>query len=100
MYLDERDLVKRLKDQPFALVRVNTDGERSTLQRSIKDGEITWRCWWDGPKGPNCKQWKVRSFPIVYVLDRVGVIRFTDLRDTRLDRAVVTLLEESPRPKP
>jgi peroxiredoxin len=100
MYPDERDLVKRLKDQPFALVSVNTDGERSTLQKSIKDGEITWRCWWDGSDGPICKQWNVRSYPTVYVLDRAGVIRFTSRRGTSLDQAVMTLLGESPRPKP
>jgi peroxiredoxin len=99
MYPDERDLVKRLKDQPFALLSVSTDGERSTLQKSIKDGEITWRCWWDGSDGPICKGWNVRSYPTVYVLDREGVIRFKDRRGTSLDRAVMTLLEESPRPK-
>jgi thiol-disulfide isomerase/thioredoxin len=99
MYPDERDLVKRLKDQPFAIVSVNTDGERSTLQKSIKAGEITWRCWWDGPKGPICERWNILSYPTVYVLDRDGVIRFKDVRDTRMDRAVMTLLEESPRPK-
>ena len=98
MYPDERDLVKRLKDQPFVLVSVNTDGERSTLQKSIKDGEITWRCWWDGSDGPICQRWNVRSYPTVYVLDRAGVIRFKDRRGTSLDRAVMTLLEESPRP--
>ncbi len=100
MYPDERDLVKRLKDQPFALVSVNTDGERSTLQKSIKDGEITWRCWWDGSSGPICQRWNVRSYPTVYVLDRAGVIRFKDRRGTSLDSAVMTLLEESRRPKP
>jgi len=100
MYPDERDLVKRLKDQPFALVSVNTDGERSTLQKSIKDGEITWRCWWDGSVGPICQRWNVRSYPTVYVLDRAGVIRFKDRRGTSLDRAVMTLLEESTQPKP
>ena len=67
---------------------------------TFKDGEITWRCWWDGPSGPIRERWNVRSFPTVYVLDRAGVIRFTDRRGTSLDRAVMTLLEESPRPKP
>jgi thiol-disulfide isomerase/thioredoxin len=99
MYPDERDLVKRLKDQPFALVSVNTDGERSTLQKSIKDGQITWRCWWDGPNRPICQRWNVRSFPTVYVLDRAGVIRFTDRRGSSLDHAVMSLLEEAPGPK-
>jgi peroxiredoxin len=100
MYPDERDLVKRLKDQPFALVSVTTDADRSTLQQAIKDGEITWRCWWDGSSGPICEQWNIRSFPTVYVLDRAGVIRFTDRRGNSLDQAVKILLKESPPSKP
>ncbi len=77
MYPDERELVKRLKDKPFALLSVNTDSDRETLRKSIKDGEITWRCWWDGSmEGPICKEWNVSSFPSVYVLDGTGTIRF------------------------
>src|SRR5262249_33819875 len=61
MYPDERELVRRLKDKPFALLCVNTDQDRATLRKSIKDGEITWRCWWDGGlEGPICKEWNVR----------------------------------------
>jgi peroxiredoxin len=95
MYADERELVKELKDKPFALVSVNTDADRATLQKSIKDGEITWRCWWESStEGPICKSWNITSFPTVYVLDATGAIRRKDLRGPSLDEAVKTLLKE------
>jgi peroxiredoxin len=101
MYPDDRELVSRLKDKPFALLSVNTDEDRATLRKSIKDGEITWRCWWDGgQEGPICKDWNVTSFPTVYVLDGRGIIRFKHVRGPSLDDAVATLLkasEASPR---
>jgi peroxiredoxin len=95
MYPDERELVKQLKDKPFALLSVSTDADLATLQQSIKDAEITWRCWWDGGReGPICKEWNITSFPTVYVLDGSGTIRFKDVRGPSLDEAVNRLLKE------
>jgi peroxiredoxin len=95
MYPDERELVKQFKDKPFALLSVSTDAERATLQKSIKDAEITWRCWWEGGlEGPICKSWNITSFPTVYVLDGTGTIRFKDVRGPSLEDAVKTLLKE------
>jgi thiol-disulfide isomerase/thioredoxin len=95
MYPDERELVKRLKNSPFALLSVNTDADRATLQKSIKDAEITWRCWWEGGlEGPICKNWNITSFPTVYVLDGTGAIRFKNVRGSSLDDAVKFLLKE------
>ena len=48
MYPQERELVSRLKDKPFALLAIDTDTERQTLRKAISAGEVTWRCWWDG----------------------------------------------------
>jgi thiol-disulfide isomerase/thioredoxin len=103
MYPDERELVKRLKDKPFALLSVNTDADLETLRKSIKGGEITWRCWWEsGREGPICKNWNVTSFPTVYVLDRTGAIRFKDVRGPSLGVLVETLLKDTEvsTPKP
>jgi thiol-disulfide isomerase/thioredoxin len=95
MYPDERELVKRLSDKPFVLLSINTDADRATLQKSIKDGEITWRCWWEsGLQGPICEKWNITSFPTVYVLDGIGTIRFKNLRGPDLDEAVKNLLRE------
>ena len=100
MYPQERNLVAQQKDKPFALVSVDTDKDLATLKKSITDGEVTWRCWWDGgTDGPITTRWGVISFPSIFVLDNSGVIRFKDLRGDDLDRAVATLLREPSREK-
>jgi len=101
MYPGERDLARRLKDRPFAILSVNTDEDKETLRRSIKAGEVTWRCWWDGAiDGPICTAWNVRSFPTVYVLDAKGVIREKQLRGEQLDAAVEKLVAETAAARP
>src|SRR5262249_54849209 len=71
MYAQERELVTKLADRPFALVSVNTDQERETLAKAIASGGITWQCWWDGGiTGPITSRWGITAFPTVYVLDR------------------------------
>lgn len=93
MYPQERDLLERHKAEPFAIVSVDTDKEKEALLRSIRDGQVTWRCWWDGgTDGPITTAWGISSFPSIFVLDREGVIRFKDVREEALDRAVQSLL--------
>ena len=96
MYPQERELVARLAGQPFALVSVTTDAEVATLKKSIAEGEITWRCWWDGGMGgPIATRWGVSAFPSIFVLDRAGVIRFKDVRGPALEDAVKSLMGEA-----
>jgi peroxiredoxin len=96
MYPQERMLVARMKDQPFALLSVNTDKDPESLRKSIASSEITWRCWSDGgTTGPITTRWGIERFPAIFVLDRFGQIRFKDVRGDELDRAVDTLLGES-----
>ena len=96
MYPQERALVAKLKDKPFALVSVSTDADVETLRKSIASGEITWRCWWDGAGGPITTRWGISSFPSVFVIDKSGVIRFKDVRGEEMDKAVASLLGEIP----
>jgi thiol-disulfide isomerase/thioredoxin len=90
----ERTLVERLKDKPFALIGVNTDDKRETLAAVEQKEKMTWRAWWDGPDGEIAFKWNIRYFPTVYVLDHKGVIRFKDVHDKDLDKAVDQLLTE------
>ena len=48
MYPHERSLVKRLEKQPFALLGINSDKDRTKLKEVMKEQQITWRSWWDG----------------------------------------------------
>lgn len=94
----EREMVKRLADQPFTLLGINSDSSRSALQKILKEQNITWPQIYDGTpsKGPIANKWNVHGWPTIYVLDHEGVIRHRDLRDTQLEDAVVELLGKVP----
>jgi len=97
MYPHERSLVKRMEGKPFALLGINSD-PKDELRKAMKKENITWRSWWDGgdTDGPIQRQWNIRGWPTVYVLDHKGVIRFEGVRDKALDQAVDQLLAEIP----
>lgn len=95
MYAHEREMVEQLKDKPFALLGVNGD-EPDRAKRTIKGGAVTWRSWLDGPTGPIVEQYKIRSWPTIYVLDKDGRIQFKDVRNEELSAAVDLLLNDTP----
>ena len=100
MYPHERSLVERLRDEPFAIVGINSDGDREKLKPVLQAEKITWRSFWDGStSGPISTRWNVRSWPTIYVLDVEGRIRFKNKRGSELDRVVDLLLAEA-RAKP
>jgi hypothetical protein len=95
MYPHERSLVKRLKDKPFALLGINSDADKEKLKKRMEEEEITWPSWWDqNTSGPIATKWNVSGWPTIYVLDHRGVIRFKDVRDEAMDKAVDALLAE------
>ena len=78
MYPHERSLVKKLKNQPFTLIGVNSDKNKAKLRPRLQAEQITWRSFWNGPKGtqgPISTAWKVSGWPTVYVIDHEGIIR-------------------------
>ena len=96
MYPHERSLVKRLAGEPFALLGINSDGDREALKTVMEEEEITWRSWWDGDNtsGPIATEWNVRAWPTIYVLDAEGKIRYKSIGGDDMDKAVDTLLAE------
>lgn len=91
----EKALVERLKDKPFALIGINSDGDAAAVKKILADQGITWRNAIDGStEGPWASQWNVQGWPTIYVLDAKGVIRYRDVRDEEMEQAVLTLLGE------
>ena len=72
----ERSLVKRMASRPFALIGINTDDEKELYFEKAAEMEVTWRSSWQGSTtGPICQQYRVRSYPTLFLLDHEGVIR-------------------------
>ena len=97
MYPHERSLVKRLENEPFALIGVNSDKDKAKLAARIEEESITWRSFWNGPegtRGPISTRWNVTGWPTIYVIDAAGTIRFKNVRGEKMDEAVDALLAE------
>ena len=94
MYPHERSLVKELADKPFALIGVNSDKDLEELKDVLEKEQITWRSFWNGPKGtggPISTEWNVHGWPTLYLIDHKGVIRHKFLGspgDAELDRLI------------
>ena len=97
MYPHERSLVKKLADKPFALIGVNSDRDLDKIRETVKEKNITWRSFWNGPEGtggPISSAWNVRGWPTIYVLDAEGKIRYKNVRGAAMDEALTELMAE------
>lgn len=90
----EREMVKKLKGKPFALISISADEEKKTLTDFIEKMPMPWTHWWNGKDGGILKEWNVKFFPTIYVLDSEGVIRYKNIRGQELEEAVEKLLGE------
>jgi RNA polymerase sigma factor (sigma-70 family) len=90
-----RSLVDRMEGRPFALLCVNVDTDKETLLNSIKDGEVTWRCWWEpGEDGLNRRRWMVNEISSVFVIDQSGIIQGKEVEGKALEALVERLLDQ------
>ncbi len=97
MYPHERTLVKKLAENSFALIGVNSDRDLKKIRETVKEKNITWRSFWNGKKGtggPISTKWNVSGWPTIYVLDAEGKIRYKGVRGSKMDAALTTLLAE------
>ena len=91
----EKELVARLKNQPFALLGLNSDGDAEKVRQIMKEQGITWRqAILGSTDAPLPTKWNVRGWPTIYILDKKGVIRYKNLRDKEMEHAVMKLLAE------
>lgn len=96
MYPHERSLVEEWKNEPFALIGVNSDADKEKLRPRLAEERITWRSFWNGPQGtsgPISKAWKVTGWPTVYVIDHEGVIRHKSHGGPEMDKVLRECLE-------
>jgi hypothetical protein len=76
LYPFERSLVARLKNKPFVIVGVNSDGDKAALQKAMKKENITWRSFWDrSTDGSIHTIWNIQVWPTIYVIGPKGAIR-------------------------
>ncbi len=99
MFPHERSLVAKYKDEPFAIIGINSDKDLVALKDVRAKENITWRSFWNGPEGtggPISAAWNVHGWPTLYILDAKGVIRYKAVGgdEAAIDAALEKLLTE------
>lgn len=76
MYPYERQVTQKYRNQPFALVGVNSD-PRSRCRKAQQDSRLTWRSFWDGgnSSGTIARLYQVQHWPQIVIIDAEGIIR-------------------------
>jgi peroxiredoxin len=95
----ERDLMSMYSDKSFAVVGINVTLKRQDLQKFLSQEQLNFPNICDGPDGPIAREWNVRGWPMRYVLDHHGVIRYRHLSGQRLGEVVKELLKKAPPKK-
>jgi thiol-disulfide isomerase/thioredoxin len=91
----ERELVVKHRSKPFALLSVNSDEDHDEARAIMAKQQMTWPNWKTcGTNDAVARNWGVKSWPTIYVLDANGVVRYMNVRGPQLDNAVETLLAE------
>jgi hypothetical protein len=103
MFPHERSLVEKYKNEPFAIVGINSDADLEKLKPVRETENISWRSFWNGPKGtsgPISSTWNVRGWPTLYILDAKGTIRYKSVgaNEEAIDKTLEELLAELKQP--
>ncbi len=94
----ERAMVEKLKGKKFALISISGDDKKETLTSFLEKEKMPWTHWFAERKGI-LKDWSVRYYPTMYIIDHKGVIRAKDLRGEALEKKVEELLAEMEKEK-
>ncbi len=90
----EREMVKRLKDKPFALVSISVDTKKKTLTDFLAKEPMPWNHWWNGREGKLIQTLDINHYPTIFVLDPQGVIRYKEVRGKNSRRPWILCLTE------
>ncbi|QDT54338.1 hypothetical protein Pan44_23710 [Caulifigura coniformis] len=110
MLPQEKQLVDDLQGKPFQMLSVCNDPTLESARATAAEKGMTWPNWFDGeawtteaaglsrdetgirPAGAIARQWNVRGWPTIYVLDEKGMIRARHLRGEGLNAMVHQLV--------
>ena len=103
MFPHERSLVEKYKNEPFAIVGINSDPDLEKLKPVREKENISWRSFWNGPEGtggPISSAWNVRGWPTLYIIDAKGTIRYKSVgaNEEAIDKTLEELLAEVKQP--
>lgn len=92
-----KELAAKNQDRGLVVIGVHTQGGGDKMQGFVEEQGIGYPVALD-TDGETVKAFAVDSYPDYYLVDRSGKLRFADLANAEVDRAVETLLAEKAEP--
>ena len=91
----ERSLVEKWKEEPFAIVGINSD-DKEKLKEMVKDGTTTWRNFTnEQADGKISTKWGVTGWPTLFLIDHKGVVRHKNLRGEEMEKALEAMIQQA-----
>ena len=92
------ELQKKHRNKGLVILAVHTPQSAEGLDSFVKQRGIKYAVALDasagGDKGKTGSRYQVDSYPDYYLIDRKGVLRYADLANSEVDRAIGQLLAE------
>ncbi|MCA9319434.1 MAG: hypothetical protein KDB53_01805 [Planctomycetes bacterium] len=89
-----------LKDQPFALIGVNSDQDLEAIRKIVAEKNLNWRSFQNHPEGARqtiAETWAVSGWPTLVVIDAEFRIRYRGHNGTAASDLAKKLVAELPR---
>jgi len=92
---DLKKLHSKYKAEGFEVIGVTLDEDKEILQRYIEKEQIPWPQYYDaqGSRNRLAEDFAIRSIPVVWLIDRKGILRDLDGRDDQ-ERKITELLKD------
>ena len=88
-----KELYAKHKDEGLVILGIHTKDAADRGKRYVKDNAMVYPIAFD-ERDEVIRQFHVNSYPDYYLVDYRGILRFADLANSEVDRAVAKLLEE------
>ncbi len=93
-----KELHEKHKDQGLVILAIHTQSGKDQAPAFVKEQGLPWLVAVDkadaGGKEATIGKYRVDSYPDYYLVDRKGVLRFADLANREVGRAIERLLAE------
>ena len=86
---------KKFKDKGFEIYAVSLDDDKSEWLKAIKDDHISWTqvCDLKRWESPTARMYGIEEIPANFLLDPYGKIIARDLRGTKLDETLSSIIK-------
>jgi len=94
---DVKNTYSTYHNKGFEIIGISLDKDQTRLENFIQNNDMPWPQHFDGKGWENeiAVRFDIHSIPSTFLLDREGIVRYTNLRGSALERMVTEVLEGS-----